>query len=79
MPKLYNTILITGAAGRLGTELRRGLAPLAETLRLADITEIKDVQSNEEAMVFDLADEAAVLKAIDGVDAIVHFGGVPLE
>lgn len=79
MSKLYGTILITGAAGRLGTELRRGLAPLADRLRLADIAEISDLRPNEEALVFDLADEAAVLKATEGVDAIVHFGGAPLE
>ncbi|MXN53712.1 NAD-dependent epimerase/dehydratase family protein [Shinella sp. AETb1-6] len=79
MSKSYKTILITGAAGRLGTELRRGLSPLADTLRLADIDEIKDLQPNEEAMTFNLADEAAVMKAVEGVDAIVHFGGVPLE
>ena len=59
MSKPYKTILITGAAGRLGTELRRGLAPLADRLRLADVAEIKDIQPNEGAMVFDLADEAA--------------------
>ena len=29
----FDTLLITGAAGRLGTELRRGLAPLARRLR----------------------------------------------
>lgn len=75
----FNTILITGAAGRLGTELRRGLAPLARTLRLADVVEIRDIRPNEEALVFDLADEAAVMKATEGVDAIVHFGGAPLE
>lgn len=79
MPTSFDTILITGAAGRLGTELRRGLAPLAKTLRLADRVEIKDQQPNEEAMTFDLADEAAVMKATEGVDAIVHFGGAPLE
>ncbi|MFT3688602.1 NAD-dependent epimerase/dehydratase family protein [Paenirhodobacter sp.] len=75
----FDTILITGAAGRLGTELRRGLAPLARRLRLADVAEIKDLKPNEEAAIFDLADEAAVLKAVEGVDAIVHFGGAPLE
>lgn len=77
-PRL-DTILITGAAGRLGTQLRRGLAPLARRLRLADKALIPDLQPNEEALLFDLADEAAVLRATDGVDAIVHFGGVPLE
>lgn len=68
----YDTILITGAAGRLGTELRRGLAPLARKLRLADVTPIKDVRSNEEALTFDLADQAAVEKAAKEVDVIVH-------
>ncbi|GIT27027.1 MAG: hypothetical protein CM1200mP41_30710 [Gammaproteobacteria bacterium] len=32
----FNRLLITGAAGNLGSELRRGLAPLAKTLRLSD-------------------------------------------
>jgi uronate dehydrogenase len=75
----FNTILITGAAGRLGRELRRGLAPLASRLRLADKTEIGDPGPHEEALCFDLADEAAVQSAVQGVEAIVHFGGVPLE
>lgn len=75
----FDTILITGAAGRLGTELRRGLAPLARRLRLSDRTEIADLRPNEEAVICDLADEAAILKATEGVDAIVHFGGAPVE
>jgi uronate dehydrogenase len=79
MTPRFDTILITGAAGRLGTELRRGLAPLARKLRLADVAAIADLQPNEEALTFDLADEAAVHAACQGVDAIVHFGGIPLE
>ena len=79
MTPRFDTILITGAAGRLGSELRRGLAPLARKLRLADIAPISDLAANEEAAIFDLADEAAVHAACAGVDAIVHFGGVPLE
>ena len=75
----FDTLLITGAAGRLGSELRRGLAPLARRLRLADVADIKDVQPNEEAVICDLAHEAAILQLTQGVDAIVHFGGVPLE
>lgn len=77
--KIFDTILITGAAGRLGTEMRRGLAPLARRLRLADRLEITDLTENEEAHRFDLADEAAVRNAVAGVEAIVHFGGAPLE
>ena len=75
----FDTILITGAAGRLGTELRRGLAPLAKTLRLNDIAEIKDLRPNEEAVICDLADEAKVIEMTRGVDAILHFGGAPHE
>ena len=75
----FDTILITGPAGRLGTELRRGLAPLARRLRLTDVAPVADLQPNEEALCFDLADEAATHAACHGVDAIVHFGGVPLE
>jgi uronate dehydrogenase len=75
----FDTLLITGAAGRLGTQLRRGLAPLARCLRLLDKDVIVDIAPNEEAVICDLADENAVHDAIEGVDAIVHFGGVPLE
>lgn len=75
----YDTILITGAAGRLGTELRRGLAPLARRLRLAARGPISDLAPNEEAVAFDLADADAVHAAAKGVDAIVHFGGVSVE
>ncbi len=75
----FDTLLITGAAGRLGTELRRGLAPLARRLRLTDVAEIKDLQPNEVAVFCDLADMEAVMALAEGVDAIVHFGGAPLE
>lgn len=75
----FNRILLTGAAGRLGTHLRRGLAPLCRHLRLADMAEITDLRPNEEALRFDLADMDATVAACEGVDAIVHFGGVALE
>ena len=79
MTPRFDTILITGAAGRLGTELRRGLAPLARRLRLSDVAEIADLQPNEDAVICDLGDESASLNLTQGVDAIVHFGGVPME
>lgn len=75
----FDTLLLTGAAGRLGTELRRGLAPLCRRLRLADRVDITDLRPNEEMQVFDLADMDATIRATEGVDAIVHFGGAPLE
>jgi len=79
MTKPFKKILITGAAGRLGSELRRGLVPLAETLRIADRVACENLQPHEEMQVFDLADEAATIAATEGCDAIVHMGGAPLE
>jgi uronate dehydrogenase len=75
----YNRILLTGAAGRLGTQLRRGLAPLCRQMRLADLADIPDLKPNEEALHFDLADMEATVAACDDVDAIVHFGGIAME
>ncbi len=75
----YQRILITGAAGSLGSHLRRGLAPLATRLRLADIREMGDAAPHEELVQLDLSDRAAALAAVDGCDAIVHFAGHPRE
>jgi uronate dehydrogenase len=77
--QIFDTILLTGASGRLGTVLRKGLAPLCRVLRLSDVVEVKDLQPNEEAVICDLGDMGAVMNACSGVDAIVHFGGAPLE
>jgi uronate dehydrogenase len=75
----YERILITGAAGRLGSELRRGLAPLAGKIRLADRTPIANLQPNEEEAVFDLSDMKATIAATRDCDAIVHFGAAATE
>jgi uronate dehydrogenase len=75
----YDRILITGAAGRLGSRLRQGLQPLARRLRLSDRIAIVDPRSHEDVVTCDLGDASAVLAAAEGVDAIVHFGGAPLE
>lgn len=75
----YDRILMTGAAGNLGTVLRTGLAPLCRTLRLTDRAPIGEARENEDVQIFDLADMEATMAACEGVDAIVHMGGAPLE
>jgi uronate dehydrogenase len=67
-------VLITGAAGRIGTVLSRGLA---HELRLTDIVEPRD--GGHEFVAADLNDQAAVDRAVEGVDAVVHLGAVPDE
>ena len=75
----FNRLLLTGAAGRLGTELRHGLAPLTDKLRLSDREPIDDLGPSEEMVRCDLADYDRVMEMTRDVDAIVHFGGASLE
>ena len=72
-------LLITGAAGGLGSVAREGLGHLAETLRVSDIADLGAVGSNEEMVTCDLADAAGVMELVRGCDGIVHFGGVSTE
>ncbi|MGW0556300.1 NAD-dependent epimerase/dehydratase family protein [Streptomyces sp. NPDC002926] len=70
------TVLLTGAAGGLGT-LMRGLLPAyGYELRLFDATPIEGVP---EAVTADLADKEALREAVRGVDAIIHLAGISLE
>jgi uronate dehydrogenase len=72
-------ILLTGAAGKLGQLLREALAPDAEILRVSDIAPLGPPAPREEVVVCDLADAAAVYGMCQGVDAIMHFGGIAGE
>ncbi|MCK9775726.1 NAD-dependent epimerase/dehydratase family protein [Pseudomonas syringae] len=76
----FNRLLLTGAAGGLGKVLRETLRPYTKVLRLSDIAEMAPaVDGGEEVQVCDLADKNAVHQLVEGVDAIVHFGGVSVE
>jgi uronate dehydrogenase len=73
-------LLLTGAAGGLGKVLRQRLRPYAEVLRLSDIAAMEPASGpHEEVIPCDLADKAAVHALVEGVDAILHFGGVSVE
>ncbi|WP_457977662.1 NAD(P)-dependent oxidoreductase [Ectopseudomonas composti] len=76
----FNRLLLTGAAGGLGKVLRERLRPYATILRLSDIGEMAPAAGpHEEVVSCDLADKTAVHQLIEGVDAILHFGGVSVE
>jgi uronate dehydrogenase len=75
----FNRLLITGAAGRLGSVLRQGLAPLADTVRLSDRADMGAAGANEELVPCELGDFDAVMAMVDGCDAVVHFGAAPVE
>lgn len=76
----FNRLLLTGAAGGLGKVLRERLRPYANILRLSDIGEMAPAAGpHEEIVRCDLADKNAVHQLVEGVDAILHFGGVSVE
>jgi len=74
------TILITGAAGRIGTMLRPRLARPGRVLRLLDIVPLAaPAGPAEEAVTASVTDMDAMTAACAGADAVIHLGGVPTE
>ncbi len=76
---LFQRLLLTGAAGGLGRELRARLKAHCGVLRLSDIADLGAARAGEELMWAPLEQPGAVLALLDGVDAVVHLGGVSVE
>ena len=72
-------VLMTGAAGDIGGRLRKLLKGVYADLRLSDIAVPPDLAKDEKFVRADLADLAQVEKAVNGVEGIIHFGGVSTE
>jgi len=68
-------VLVTGAAGRVGSGLRPYLLESYD-LRLFDRLPAPNPQPGERVMVGDLADYASVHSAMQGVDAVLHLACV---
>ncbi len=73
---LYRKVLLTGAAGLLGTTLRQELAPRVTLLRSTDIAPLARPAANEELVQADLGDPEAASALVAGMEAVVHFGGI---
>ena len=69
-------VLITGAAGAIGTALRDGLRADWRHLRLTDNRPIANPTPNEECIIADVADRAAIERMMQGVAAVVYMTGV---
>ncbi|HUJ86658.1 MAG TPA: NAD(P)-dependent oxidoreductase [Burkholderiales bacterium] len=72
------TILITGAAGDVGTHLRRELAG-KYALRVSDLRPLKKFDKSERYLRADISKFADALRITKGVDAVVHLGGYSVE
>jgi uronate dehydrogenase len=74
------TVLITGAAGGVGSFLRRGLPAFGWELRCLDLVPPREVEHDGlRWMLGDIADPELLDRAMRGVEAVVHLAGIPTE
>lgn len=78
-PRRWRRLLLTGAAGEIGTVLRPALRGTAAALRLHDLRPIADLAAGEEAMQGDIAAPGVAAAAMQDVDCVVHLAGIPRE
>jgi len=70
-------VLVTGAAGTIGTTLSNGLAG-PDQIRGLDLRAPQAPYPGD-VMLGDCADPATAMRAVEGVDAVVHLAGVATE
>jgi len=73
-------LVLTGAAGALGSRLRAPLKKMCDELVSTDIVDdIGALQDGETYVQADLSSLDAMLKIIEGADMVVHFGAIADE
>lgn len=72
-------VLVTGAAGLIGTVLRGGLPERGWSLRSMDVVPVPEPRPGEEHLVGDVTDLDAVVAATGGAGAVVHLAGIASE
>lgn len=70
-------IVLTGAAGRLGSYLREPLSKMAETFVSSDLMEdVGNLYPGETYQKADITNLDAMVDLLDGADMVVHFGAI---
>ncbi len=72
-------LLVTGAAGGIGTRLRKLMKGLYPSIRWSDLRTPDELAADEEFVAADLTNLAEVEKIAAGVEGIVHLGGHSVE
>jgi uronate dehydrogenase len=72
-------VLVTGAAGGIGTRLRTLLRGVYPSIRWSDVRDLPNRRNDEEFVPADLTDLRAVERVVEGCEGIVHLGGVSVE
>jgi uronate dehydrogenase len=75
----FHRLLLTGAAGNLGRELRPRLKAYCDVLRVSHRSDLGAPGPGEEVVTASLEDRTQMLALLEGVDAVVHMGGVSTE
>lgn len=78
-PLNLGRVLLTGAAGGLGRELRPRLRARCALLRVSDVAALEPARAGEEVVPAALEDAAAVHALLAGIDSVVHLGGISTE
>jgi uronate dehydrogenase len=79
MSSHLGTVVVTGAAGRIGSTVWQHLRNEFRQLVLVDRVPLHPQSPTERAIQLDLADLDAVVAALEGADAVVHLAGLPDE
>ncbi|MEN9625163.1 MAG: hypothetical protein RJB17_1958, partial [Pseudomonadota bacterium] len=75
----FPRLLLTGAGGNLGQELRPRLKAYCDVLRVSHRRDLGPAAADEEVQTASLEDAEHMLSLLDGVSAVVHMGGVSTE
>jgi uronate dehydrogenase len=78
-PLPLGRVLLTGAAGGLGRQLRPRLRERCSLLRVSDVAAMEPAGAGEEVVEAALENRAAVHALLKGIDAVVHLGGISTE
>ena len=75
----FPRLLLTGAGGNLGQVLRPRLKAYCAVLRVSHRRELEPATAGEEVQLASLEDKDQMMALLDGVNAVVHMGGVSTE
>ena len=75
----FPRLLLTGAGGNLGQVLRPRLKVYCDVLRVSHRRDLAPATAGEEVQLASLEDKDQMLALLDGVNAVVHMGGVSTE
>lgn len=73
------TVLVTGAAGRIGRAVCPGLAAVGWTVRGTDLAELPEGVYGARADLADPADAPVLADLLAGTGAVLHLAGIPGE